>query len=374
MNNHKKTAVIIAAAGSGTRMGGGILKQYIKIEGVPLAVRASRAFLQQEDVDCLVYVAEEGAGVSREVFGFPGKDVRICTGGSRRQDSVQSGLRCLDDDVELVLVHDGARPFVDSGVIRRVLDGLAFADAVIPCVQPVSTIRTKEKTLDRSALYEVQTPQGFRKSVLEQGFAQAQEQNLTVTDEASLMELLGAPVHIVEGSRANIKVTTREDLPMKMRSGIGFDAHRLVAGRELWLGCVRIPFEKGLQGHSDADVLAHAVADALLGAAALGDIGFHFPDSDERLFGLSGAELLARTASILRDAGFTISSVDATLSCEQPKISPYRQEMCARMACALGIAEADVSVKATTQEGMGFVGAGEGLSAMAVAVVCESDR
>jgi 2-C-methyl-D-erythritol 2,4-cyclodiphosphate synthase len=181
-------------------------------------------------------------------------------------------------------------------------------------------------------------------------------------------------VHIVEGSRSNIKVTTREDLPMKMRSGIGFDAHRLVPGRELWLGCVLIPFEKGLQGHSDADVLAHAVADALLGAAALGDIGFHFPDSDERFFGLSGAELLARTSSILRDAGFTISSVDATLSCEQPRISPYRQEMCARMACALGIAEADVSVKATTQEGMGFVGAGEGLSAMAVAVVCESGR
>jgi 2-C-methyl-D-erythritol 4-phosphate cytidylyltransferase/2-C-methyl-D-erythritol 2,4-cyclodiphosphate synthase len=374
MNNHKKTAVIIAAAGSGTRMGGGILKQYIDIGGVPLAIRASRAFLQHEDIDCLVYVAEEGAGVSRGVFGFSGKDVRICTGGPRRQDSVQSGLRCLDDDVELVLVHDGARPFVDSGVIRRVLDGLTLADAVIPCVQPISTIRTKGKTLDRSALYEVQTPQGFRKPVLEQGFAQAQEQSLTVTDEASLMELLGVEVHIVEGSRANIKVTTREDLPMKMRSGIGFDAHRLVAGRELWLGCVRIPFEKGLQGHSDADVLAHAVADALLGAAALGDIGFHFPDSDERLFGLSGAELLTRTASILRDAGFTISSVDATLSCEQPKISPYRQEMCARMACALGIAEADVSVKATTQEGMGFVGAGEGLSAMAVAVVCEPDR
>ena len=181
----------------------------------------------------------------------------------------------------------------------------------------------------------MQTPQGFRRSALDLGFRRAAELGLEVTDEASLMELIGVEVLIVDGSRANIKVTTREDVPMKVRTGIGFDAHKLVSGRELWLGCVQIPFEKGLEGHSDADVIAHAIADALLGACALGDIGYHFPPGDEKYKGLKGSDLLEKTASILRDAGFTISSIDATLSCEQPSC-PYRAEMCRRIACALG--------------------------------------
>ncbi|HPF18025.1 MAG: 2-C-methyl-D-erythritol 4-phosphate cytidylyltransferase [Bacillota bacterium] len=368
---NQKVAVIIAAAGSGSRMGGGVLKQHIKINGTPMAVLASKVFLRCEEIDCLVYVGEKNAPVSEALFGSTEKEIIVAEGGRRRQDSVANGLRSLPRDVDIVLVHDGARPFITRAMIRRVLEGVSKTGAAIPCVAPIATLRTRDQTLDRSELYEVQTPQGFRKDLLEQGFVKAEAEGRTVTDEASLMELIGIEVSLVEGSYGNIKVTNREDLPMRYRTGIGYDVHRLVSGRPLWLGCVEIPYEQGLLGHSDADVIAHAVADALLGAAAMGDIGLHFPDSDDRCQNMSGKTLLAHTARLLQDAGFTISSIDATLSCEQPKIAPYTEEMRLRMARALDIDAADVSIKATTQEGLGFSGRGEGMSALATALICQ---
>ncbi|HCU08049.1 MAG TPA: bifunctional 2-C-methyl-D-erythritol 4-phosphate cytidylyltransferase/2-C-methyl-D-erythritol 2,4-cyclodiphosphate synthase [Clostridiales bacterium] len=371
MIDNQKVAVIIAAAGSGSRMGGGVLKQHIKIGGTPMAVLASKVFLQCKEVDYLVYVGEKNAPVSEALFGSMEQQIFFAEGGSRRQDSVANGLRCLPRDTGIVLVHDGARPFVTPAMIQRVLEGVSKTGAAIPCVAPVATVRTQTNTLDRSELYEVQTPQGFRKELLEQGFAKAEAEGLTVTDEASLMELIGIEVCLVEGSYGNIKVTTQEDLPMRYRTGIGYDVHRLVPGRPLWLGCVEIPYDMGLLGHSDADVVAHAVADALLGAAAMGDIGKHFPDSDQRYKDMSGKTLLEDTAQLLRDAGFTISSIDATLSCEQPKITPYVEEMRVRMARALGIDAVDVSIKATTQEGLGFSGRGEGMAALATASICQ---
>jgi 2-C-methyl-D-erythritol 4-phosphate cytidylyltransferase/2-C-methyl-D-erythritol 2,4-cyclodiphosphate synthase len=371
MIDNQKVAVIIAAAGSGSRMGGGVLKQHIKIGGTPMAVLASKVFLQCQEVDYLVYVGEKNAPVSEALFGGAKQRIFFAEGGRRRQDSVLNGLKSLPPDTDIVLVHDGARPFITQAMILRVLAGVSKAGAAIPCVTPVATVRTRDKTLDRSRLYEVQTPQGFRKELLEQGFAKAEIEGLTVTDEASLMELLGIEVCLVEGSYGNIKVTTQEDLPMRYRTGIGYDVHRLVSGRPLWLGCVEIPYHMGLLGHSDADVMAHAVADALLGAAAMGDIGRHFPDSDPRYKDMSGRTLLARTAGLLREGGFTISSIDATLSCEQPKIAPYAEEMRARIAGALGIDTVDVSIKATTQEGLGFSGRGEGMAALATASICQ---
>ncbi len=371
MVGNQKVAVIIAAAGSGSRMGGGVLKQHIKIGGTPMAVLASKVFLQCEEVDYLVYVGEKGAPVTEDLFGPAKQQIFLAEGGARRQDSVAQGLACLPKDTGVVLIHDGARPFITKAVIRRVLEGVTATGAAVPCVPPVATIRTRTCTLDRSSLYEVQTPQGFRRDLLEQAFASAGESGLTVTDEASLMEHIGVEVTLVEGSYGNRKLTTQEDLPMRHRSGIGYDVHRLVPGRPLWLGCVEIPWPLGLLGHSDADVLAHAIADALLGAAALGDIGKHFPDTDIRYKNMSGSTLLKATAALLGDAGFTITAIDATLSCEQPKIAPYSQEMRERTASALGISPADVSIKATTQEGLGFSGRGEGMAALATASVCQ---
>lgn len=372
MIGKQKVGVIIAAAGSGTRMGGGILKQHIQIEGTPMAVKAAKVFLQCGEVDCLVYVGEENAPVSPALFGATEKPVLFAQGGARRQDSVARGLESLPEDTDIVLVHDGARPFVTPEVIRRVLAGVLESGAAIPCVAPVATIRTRTRTLDRASLYEVQTPQGFRRPLLEQGFAKARAEGLTVTDEASLMEAIGAKVALTEGSYGNIKVTTQEDLPMRTRSGIGYDVHRIVPGRTLWLGCVEIPWDRGLLGHSDADVVAHALADALLGAAALGDIGQHFPDTDQRYHNMSGSSLLEATARLLRNAGFTICSVDATLSCEQPKIAPFVLQMRSQTALALGIPVRDVSIKATTQEGLGFSGREEGMAALAVATLSET--
>ncbi|NCB42469.1 MAG: 2-C-methyl-D-erythritol 2,4-cyclodiphosphate synthase [Clostridia bacterium] len=365
----KKVAVIIAAAGSGHRMGGGVLKQYIKIDQIPMAMKAAGIFLVCKEIDYVIYVAEPSASVVADDFGQSKEKVIIAHGASRRQDSVYNGLLKVPVDAEIVLIHDGARPFVSEQIIKNVLEGVIAHGAAIPCVAPKATIRTEEKTLNREDLYEVQTPQGFLKAVLLRAFERAIADNIEATDEASLVERLGVKIALVPGQYGNVKVTTREDLPLQYRTGFGYDVHRLVPERELWLGCVKIPYEKGLLGHSDADVIVHAIADALLGAAALGDIGKHFPDTDMSYKNMAGSRLLELTRDILKASDFTISSIDATLSCEQPKISPYVEEMRLRISQALGLEQSAVSVKATTQEGLGFSGRQEGMSAFAVATI-----
>ena len=366
---NKKVAVIIAAAGSGSRMGGGILKQYIKIEGIPMAVKATRVFLSCPEVDYVVYVTEPDSQVCLDDFNNKDKALIIIEGGKRRQDSVYKGLLAVPSDTQIVLIHDGARPFVTMQIINNVLQGVIDNRAAIPCVSPKATIRTQDKTLERSQLYEVQTPQGFEKKLLLDAFKKVIADDITVTDEASLVECIGVKAAIVSGSYGNLKVTTKEDLPSEFRTGFGYDVHRLVFDRELWLGCVKIPYEKGLLGHSDADVITHAIADSLLGAAALGDIGKHFPDNDDAFKGLAGKDLLSLTKGLIEKAGFTIFFIDATLACEQPKITPYVEEMRMQIADALGLCKSNVSIKATTQEGLGFVGRMEGMSAMAVATI-----
>lgn len=369
MISDKKVAVIIAAAGSGHRMGGGVLKQYIKMDGMPMSIKATRVFLDCKNIDYVVYVSEPSSTLSLKDFGQTDKEMILVQGAERRQDSVYNGLMRVPDDAEIVLVHDGARPFVTEEIIKTVLEGVLQYRAAIPCVSPKATIRTAEKTLNRQALYEVQTPQGFMKDLLVKAFEKAISENVEATDEASLVELLGIKVALVPGAYGNSKVTTREDVPVQFRTGLGYDVHRLVPGRELWLGCVKIPYEKGLLGHSDADVIAHAIADALLGAAALGDIGKHFPDTEIIYKNMSGSRLLALTRVLIETAGFTISSIDATLSCEQPKISPYVDNMREKIAQELGLDPSHVSVKATTQEGLGFIGRGEGMSAFSIATI-----
>ena len=369
--SRSKISVIIAAAGSSRRMGGGLPKQYRMCENLPVLVRAVRVFRACPDISEIVVSVPRGdTEYCRELLGRYGlTDLIISEGGAERMDSVYAALNLVSADSDLVLVHDGARPFVTEDVINRVIEGLKVSEAVIPCVPPKNTIRTADRTLDRSMLYEVQTPQGFRADTLRRAYDAAMAEGFKGTDEASLTEHIGAKTAIVEGDYRNIKITTAEDLPLITRTGIGYDVHRLTAGRPLMLGCIEVPFDRGLLGHSDADVLSHAIADALLGAAAMGDIGKHFPDNDPSCEGMSGRELLSRTASLLAGRGFTITCIDATLVAEKPKVSKLTDAMCAAVAEALGIEKEAVSVKATTEEGLGISGGGDAMAAYAVANV-----
>ena len=376
----KSIAVILAAAGSGSRMGGGVPKQYRLCEGEPVLVKAARAFCAVEAFCCITAAVPaqdmEECRTLLDRWGLGG--VTLTAGGATRQESVFRALRSLPKEVDAVLVHDAARPFVDSATIKRVVQALSDAPAVVPCVHPKSTIRTQETTLDRAALYEVQTPQGFQKELLLCALQWAQDCGFLGTDEAGIVEAYmreGAgkdpsfAVSLVEGSYANLKITTPEDLPVNIRSGNGYDVHRLSPGRPLMLGCTQIPYNMGLLGHSDADVVAHAIADALLGAAALGDIGRHFPDNDPACEGMAGSVLLAKTAQLLRQSGFAIVNIDATLIAQKPKIAPYAEQMADNTAKALGIPRSLVSIKATTEEGLGFTGDGSAMACLASASI-----
>ena len=366
-----KTAVIITAAGASRRMGGSIPKQYMYLDGLTVLARSVKAFCDfQDDFFICVTVPAGDVEFVRGMLKKSGLEAdAIVEGGSTRQISVYNALKALPEDTQQVLIHDGARPFVSGELIAGVLQALETAKAVVPGVTPKNTIRTAETTLDRSSLYEVQTPQGFDFRLLLKANEQALKDGFSGTDDAGLVERLGVPVIISQGDYANIKITTPEDLPMNIRTGMGYDVHKLVPGRRLFLGCVEIPYEKGLLGHSDADVVSHAIADAILGAAALGDIGRHFPDKDPQYEGMSGTEILQRTAEILRSAGFTLVNVDATLVAEKPKIAPYAAQMNKNTAAALGVPENCVSIKATTEEGMGISGGGEAMASYAVATV-----
>ena len=370
-----RIAVIIAAAGSSVRMGGKTKKQYMMCGSCPVLVKTARLFYGRKGVSQIVVSVPEGdcsfVLSMLERYGItdgPACRITVSEGGARRQDSVFKALKDVSDDADLVLIQDGARPFTPQPVIDGVIKALeGGAVSVVPGVTPKSTIRTAEKTLVRSGLFEVQTPQGFKKDLLVSAYENAIALGLEVTDDASVAEAFGAKTVITPGDHSNIKITTPEDLPKKMRVGTGYDVHRLVGGRPLMLGCVNVPYEKGLLGHSDADVIAHAIADALLGAAALGDIGKLFPDNSPLTEGMSGSELLSKTAEFLENQGFTIRSADATLIAEKPKVSPYTDAMRQAVADALRIDKSFVSIKATTEEGLGFTGNG---SAMACQAVC----
>ena len=288
-------------------------------------------------------------------------------------------------------VHDAARPFVSASVITAALEAAARCGAAAPAVPVKDTIKAAARgdgktvppdcavcaTPDRSTLYAVQTPQCFDRAAYLAALEELDETRARlVTDDCSLFELTGRPVQLTQGDYANLKITTREDLPRpaqrketEMRIGHGYDVHRLVEQRKLILGGVEIPFEKGLLGHSDADVLTHAVMDAVLGAAALGDIGQHFPDNDPEYAGADSLKLACRVAQILKEHGWRIENIDATLLCQRPKLAPHIPAMRANLAAAFGLPVEAVSVKATTEEHLGFTGEGLGIAAHAVALI-----
>ena len=362
-------------------MGGPVPKQYLTIDGLPVLARTVRAFCRVKDVHaiavmvppgdvqyCQDTLAEHLHACTSGVGVVP--KVMVREGGNTRQETVEKGLKAVGTEDPYVLVHDGARPFVSAEVIDGVIAALRTgADAAVPCVKPKSTIRTAEKTLERDKLYEVQTPQGFKTEVLAAAFEKARQDGFAGTDEAGLAERIGVKITITEGDYANIKITTSEDVPDMMRCGNGYDVHRLVSGRKLMLGCVEVPYEKGLLGHSDADVCAHAIADALLGAAGLRDIGYYFPDDAQETEGMAGAALLAEVAKLLENSGFTPHNVDATIVAQRPKLAPYIEDMKTAVARALGVDPRSVAIKATTEEGLGITGSGEAISCFAAATV-----
>ena len=368
---------ILLCGGSGTRMGSIVNKTLLKIGSEPAVVKCFRAF--QGLVDGVVLVTRAGEeALFRDMLAAYGlTPLSIVPGGEDRQASALCGLKALPPQAEIALIHDGARPFVTPDVISRVIDSVRKKQSGVAAVPARDTIKRADpdgnvlETLDRNELWQMQTPQGFFVRDLLSAHARAAGR---YTDDAALMEAAGFPVRLVMGSYENVKITSPEDLTMAQgrllpRMGMGYDAHRLVEGRELWLGGVRVPYEKGLLGHSDADAPLHALMDALLGAAALGDIGKLFPDTDPAYKGISSILLLKAVGQRLADAGFTVGNVDITIICQAPKLASYIPQMREAIAQVLSIGADQVSVKATTTERMGFEGRGEGISAMAVALV-----
>ena len=315
--------------------------------------------------------------------------VRYIEGGAERQDSVASGLSQVSPAADIVLVHDGARPLAKTALARRVIEGAKQYGAVVPAIPVVDTIKrvdtkgTVQETLLRSELYAMQTPQGFQKKNLAEAHAYAKEHGYQGTDDVSLVEFQGKKVHIVEGDRRNIKLTVPEDVmiakkylgvePM-MRIGYGYDIHRFKEGRPCVLGGVSIDSPIGPDGHSDADVLIHALMDAMLGAAGFRDIGYYFPPEDDAFKGISSRLLLEKVVQLLKDSNFGIYNADIMVIAEAPKLKPHIEKMKENLSVDLGIPLSRISIKATTNEGLGALGRTEGIAAQAVVSMYEREE
>jgi 2-C-methyl-D-erythritol 4-phosphate cytidylyltransferase/2-C-methyl-D-erythritol 2,4-cyclodiphosphate synthase len=373
---------IIAAGGRGERFGADRPKQLLTLGGVPILERSVNALLGHPRIDDLVVaLPPDLAALPPDYLLRRSKPVVVVEGGARRQDSVGRAFARVPASTDVVVIHDAARPLVSPGVIDRTVAAAIADGAAVAAMRATDTVKRGDadgrviETLAREHVYLAQTPQAFRVHVLRDALAIAAD----ATDEATLAERAGHRVRLVEGEPGNIKITTPADLDAAERTlrggapairiGQGYDLHRLVEGRPLILGGVTVPFELGLSGHSDADVVCHAVTDAVLGAAGLGDIGRHFPDSDPRWKGADSVALLAAAFALVREAGYGVLNVDVTVIAERPKLAPHAEAMRANLAGALGCAVSQVSVKAKTNEGVESMGAGTSMAAHAVALI-----
>ncbi len=409
-------SALIVAAGRGRRFGGSLPKVFLDLCGEPIFVWSLHAFARVPQVSRIVLVvAEDHLSLATDISREQQLDtpLQVIAGGERRQDSVRAGLRAMaEDPPDIVAIHDGARPLVTPEIIAESISVCAEHHAAVACVPltdtvksfaddpdasperqpsslPGSPVLSVVETLDRSQLRAIQTPQTFDYPLIVAAHDAAIRLDLEVTDDASAVEAYGHPVVASVGSRDNIKVTQLEDLAQAawlmgrrrgeatsspIRIGHGYDLHRLAPSRRLILCGIELPHDAGLLGHSDADVALHAVADAILGAAALGDIGQYFPDTDPRYEHADSADLLAEVVAMAADAGWSIGNIDLTIIAEQPKLSPHRHDMIHSLAAILEVPPSSISVKATTNEGLGPTGRAEAIACHAVAALIPNEE
>jgi 2-C-methyl-D-erythritol 4-phosphate cytidylyltransferase / 2-C-methyl-D-erythritol 2,4-cyclodiphosphate synthase len=385
MTNKGKTAAVIVAAGNGSRVGGDQPKQYRTVGGIPMIRHSVQAFAAHPAIVsiCVVIAAGQEKEARDALDGIAG--VTFVIGGATRQESVRHGLEALTaaQGISSVLIHDAARPFLSATVIDALLDALANHPGAVPALPVVDSLaRSKDGAIlsaseSRDGLWRIQTPQAFHLDAIVAAHTQW-PQDAEATDDARMAMAAGYDVALVLGDERLAKYTFASDFQPKsshntgmqtVRTGTGFDVHRLVAGEELWLCGIQIDHDKGLSGHSDADVALHALTDAILGAAALGDIGDHFPPSDPQWRGASSDRFLAHAATLIAEKGYVLSNVDVTIICEAPKIGPHRDAMRKRVSEILHLELDAVSIKATTTEKLGYTGRGEGIAAQAMATL-----
>ena len=378
---------IIAAGGRGARMGGDRAKQLLSLGGATILQRSVAAFDRCGRVDEIVLVVPpELAADTSLAFTPDGTLLRIVPGGTRRQDSVARGFDAASPSSEILVVHDAARPLCPTELIVRTIEAASRHGAAIAALPAQDTVKQRAagddrfvgRTLARQCIVLAQTPQAFRRDVLAEA-VRLGRRGVEATDEAVLAERAGYRIVLVEGDPRNIKITTERDLSIARRLlgdtivtervGFGYDLHRLVEGRPLVLGGIRIPHDRGLAGHSDADAVCHAVADAILGAAASGNVGQHFPDTDPRWEGASSIELLRAVVELVRSRGFVVINLDVVVVAERPKIGPHAERMRMAVASAVGLEPDAVSIKGKTNEGMDATGRGEAIATHAVAMV-----
>ena len=391
--NSQSLGVIIVAAGSSTRMGEGD-KQFADLNGEPVLGHSLRVFARCRHVAGIALVlSSDNLDRGRRLVSDAGlDDLVICVqGGERRQDSARIGLEALKSSVaetEFIAVHDGARPFIDDSMIERGLATARVTGAAAAGVLVKDTIkacgpnRVVTKTLDRRGLWAIQTPQIFRTGVLSAAYETVTAE---VTDDAAMVELGGGLVAVFDGHPENIKITTPDDLLVagliasrrqgvepstgEQRWGTGFDGHRFVSDGPLRLGGVDVPFDRHLEGHSDGDVLLHALSSSILGAASLGDLGSVFPSSDQQLAGIDSGVILARCVEMARSGGWAVTHLDATIVAQRPKLAGHLRDMAMQIATTVNIPLTSVNIKVTSTDGVGAIGAGEGIAAQAIATL-----
>ena len=381
-------AAIIVAAGTGSRMGGDVPKQFMDLDGTPVLAHSLRAFGHDPRFGFLVVACSpDWVAEVQAIADKSGVAVIIAEGGATRRGSVQAGLSALAAShiaPEYVFVHDAARPGLSQEMLDSLYSALQCADAAVPALSVVDSMATAvdgllAQSLDRSQMVKVQTPQAFRASTLIAAHEQWDGES-EPTDDARMAQAIGAQVAVVAGDERLIKLTQPQDFALfhalqtkrsstAMRIGQGYDVHRLVEGEELWLCGIQIDHTHGLAGHSDADVALHALTDAVLGAIGAGDIGQHFPPSDPQWRGARSDQFLAHAMKLASEAGFALGNADPTIIYERPKIGPHREAMRVRLAAILGASPHQISVKATTTEGLGFTGRQEGIAAQAVVLL-----
>ena len=380
-----KIKAIIVSAGDGKRVGGYLPKQYLKIDGIPILAKTIQRFHEVDIIDEVIVVISQKHQKYFDKFILPiiQKEVVIILGGKTRRESVYEGLKHTGSE-DLVLIHDGARPFITYELIIKIINGVKHFGAAAPGMKVTDSIWEKNNKVisgvqNRDNFLKAQTPQGFFTKDIIKNYEKVKKEP---SDDVELAVNNGLRVRIVEGDEKNIKITTMNDIEninstsksfLKIRTGIGYDVHAFEAGNELILCGLKIPFNKSLKGHSDADVVMHAITDAIYGAIAEGDIGTWFPPNDIKWKNSNSEVFLKHANSLLTKKGYVISNLDCTIICEEPKIQPYTQKMRINMENILQITKDQISIKATTTEKLGFTGRKEGIAAQAIITVQKND-